>query len=380
MARLHRILDGYLAFKHRFSRRPPGRRGMLLISAGGLGDTVLFALVLERFMELARDGEDVTVLLRRDAAKMAFLFPPEVAVRAVDFSRLQRSLGYRRDILESLHRARFRLVVATDHLRHPHLDEALVAAADAAQAVAMEPRPWPKHDKALRANRRLYSRLWDSGPTHVDKVVRWAAFADWLTGTWVPPPKVRLAGDRLPAPAAADGPFVVIQPFSAVKEKQSPPELIERIIRSLPEGARAVITGAPQDLERNPEFRPLLAMPGVSFDDSAFEALVPLLRAATAVVSVDTALMHLAVAVGAPTVCLASAAYAGEIVPYDPAITPDNARFVFQPMDCQGCLGTCSLPAERGMYPCVARLGDASGIERIFAAIQEVMAPAKFHS
>jgi len=25
-------------------------------------------------------------------------------------------------------------------------------------------------------------------------------------------------------------------------------------------------------------------------------------------------------------------------------------------MDCEGCLGTCTLPAEDGRFPCVARL------------------------
>ena len=46
------------------------RRGVLLVSSGGLGDTVLFALVVARFQALARDGEAVRVVLRRDAAAM----------------------------------------------------------------------------------------------------------------------------------------------------------------------------------------------------------------------------------------------------------------------------------------------------------------------
>jgi ADP-heptose:LPS heptosyltransferase len=79
------------------------------------------------------------------------------------------------------------------------------------------------------------------------------------------------------------------------------------------------------------------------------------------VISCDTALMHLAVAAGVPTLCLASAAYVGEIVPYDAAVSPPNVCFVYHPMPCQGCLGDCRLPAEAAVYPCVARLdGDAA--------------------
>ena len=54
--------------------------------------------------------------------------------------------------------------------------------------------------------------------------------------------------------------------------------------------------------------------------------------------------------------CLASAAYVGEIVPYAAEITPPNVRFIYVPMDCQGCLGACTLPKESGVFPCVARL------------------------
>jgi ADP-heptose:LPS heptosyltransferase len=174
----------------------------------------------------------------------------------------------------------------------------------------------------------------------------------------------------LAAPAAERA--VVMQPFSAVRRKQSPPALYRRIIETLPAlvpaGTPVVVTGGPGDLDANPEFKALMDLPGVRFDGSAFADLVPLLRAARLVVSVDTALMHLAVAVGAPTLCLASAAFVGEIVPYDPAIAPDNIHFVYHSMPCEGCLGDCVLPAENGVFPCVARLDEA----RVLAEVRRM--------
>jgi ADP-heptose:LPS heptosyltransferase len=165
--------------------------------------------------------------------------------------------------------------------------------------------------------------------------------------------------------------LVLIQPFSAVKKKQSPASIYARIIEALPAGRRVVVTGTQGDLERNPEFLPLLKLPGVEFDQSTFADLAPLLGAARLVISVDTALMHLAVAVGAPTLCLASAAFVGEIVPYDPAITPSNANFVYHSMPCEGCLGVCVLPAEEGVFPCVARLDG----DEVITKVKELMAP-----
>ena len=366
----YRLLDWWLNLKRRRTPRPGPANGVLIISSGGLGDTVLFAHVVERFVDAARDGEPVTVLLRSDAMKMAFLLGPKVTALGVDFGRLRKDLGYRREITDGLFEAHYRLLIHADFLRHPDLDEAFVAAAHAPEAVAMEPRSWPKYDARLLRNRSLYARLFDSGGAHVDKVIRWSRFADWLGGADRPPPVARLPEDRLPPPAPVDGPVVVMQPFSAVKRKQSPPALYKRIIEGLPDGTRVVITGTQDDLDANADFTPLLDLPGVEFDDSGFQDLVPLLRVARLVVSVDTALMHLAVAVGAPTLCLASAAFVGEIVPYDPVIQPDNVHFIYHSMPCEGCLGDCIFPPEDGMFPCVAGLDE----ETIIAAVGEMMA------
>jgi hypothetical protein len=119
--KLHRLTDPLTGLERRLTRRSGAASGVLLISAGGLGDTVLVSLVIERFKALARPGEPITLLLRSDAAKMGFLFPPDIRIKAVDFGLLRRS-GPRRRILAELYRAHYRLVVSTDFLRHPDLD------------------------------------------------------------------------------------------------------------------------------------------------------------------------------------------------------------------------------------------------------------------
>ena len=372
MLKTYHFFDWWLNRKRRRTLRPGPANGVLLISSGGLGDTVLFAHVVERFLDLAKEGEPVTVLLRSDAMKMAFLLPPRVSAFGVDFGRLRGDLGYRRRVTDDVFASYYRLVIHTDFLRHPDLDEAIIAAACAPEAVAMVQRSWPKYDARLLRNRSLYARLFDSGGAHVDKVIRWSRYADWLGGADRPSPVARLPEERLAPTEQVDGPVVIIHPFSAVKQKQSPPALYRRLIETLPDGTRVVITGTKDDLDANADYTPLLDLPGVEFDDSGFQDLVGLLRAAKLVISVDTALMHLAVAVGAPTIGLASAAFVGEIVPYDPAIAPDNARFIYYSMPCEGCLGDCILPEESGMFPCVARLDEDRIIDEVQSMIGEM--------
>ncbi len=359
------LLDMLLGLKRTFVKRPDAGKGILLISAGGLGDTVLFSLFAGRFASLARKDEPVTVLLRSDAAKMAFILPKNIGLEIVNFNDLRKSLSYRRKIANRLFKSHYRLIVSTDQLRHPDLDEALIEMAAPNEAIAMEPRSWPKYNVALKKNRRLYSRLFDSGPDRTDKVVRWNKFANWLAGEDIPAPIVRINFETPPG----ETPDVIIQPFSAVAGKQSPVALYRRIIEALPEGHSIAITGAPGDLNANPEYKPLLKLPGVSFNSSTFQDLAPALKAAKLVISVDTAAMHLAVALGAPTLCLASAAYVGEIVPYAPEITPENAHVIYQTMDCEGCLGKCDREPIDDMFPCVAALDT----DQIISKIKEII-------
>ncbi len=359
------------AFLSRSKKRIGEASGVLFISSGGLGDTVLLSLVADRLCQIAEPGESITLILRRDAAKLAFIFSKKINILPLDYVAFQKNRAYRKEMSDQLYNANYRLVVSTDYLRHPKLDDAFVKACEAPEALAMEPRAWAKYDKELAKNRTLYSGLYDSGPVHLDKVLRWSGFADWLTDTEASSPLVQLPQDRVKTGDAYPRPTVILVPFSAVKEKQSPPEIFLKIMAHLGDDYDFVITGAPDDLDANLEFKAFLERPNVSYDGAAFEDLAPKLKQAQLVVSVDTATMHLAVAVGAPTVCLASAAYVGEIVPYAPEIMPENISFVYTPMECEGCLGSCHLPAERDMFPCVARLEE----NKILTAIDELLAP-----
>ena len=69
MLKRYRIYDWWWNRRRRRTPRNDPPRGVLLISSGGLGDTVLFAHVVERFVALAQDNEPVDVLLRSDAMK-----------------------------------------------------------------------------------------------------------------------------------------------------------------------------------------------------------------------------------------------------------------------------------------------------------------------
>jgi ADP-heptose:LPS heptosyltransferase len=329
--------------------------GVLLISSGGLGDTILFSHVAKRFAALAEPGETVTILLRSDGAKTAFLLPPDWEVITIDYTRFRKNMTYRSQQSMALYKRHFRLAISTDFLRHPEIDERLLLAT-ATDTAAMKAKPWGKYQSDLDANEKRIGRIFESGPAIADKILRWARFADWLTGSTGDAPALPLPPETLPAPATFDRPTVLIQAFSAVTRKQWPAERYAALLDRLPGGMDVRFLGAPGELDANPDFGPLIDRDNVSFDTSTFRELVPLLRGAVLVISADTAVMHLAAAVGAKTLCIASAAYVGEIVPYAPEVMPANLEVLYQPMECQGCLGDCRFEPVGGMYPCLAQL------------------------
>ena len=358
-----RLLDSLFNLLHskRDAVTPP--RGVLLLSCGGLGDTILFSHVLSRFAALAEPGEPITVLMRKDGVKTSFLFGDNIEKLIIDFSKFRNNLGYRWQILSQINKTGYRLVITSDYVRHPDLDEALLFAANAPQRVAMKARSWPKYDRMLANNEVRFTRLFESGDKLQDKVIRWSNFANWLSGSNNPPPVVRQ--HNINVISNPDKILVLIQPFSAVKAKQCPPALYQKLITSLPDGTEVRMTGTPSDLDNNAEFEPLLEIANVHYDTSTFEQLVPLMQRSNLVISVDTAVMHLAVTLGAQTLCLASAAYVGEITPYAPEICPDNAHFLYQPMECQGCLGDCTKDLQNQQFPCIAALDEVVVLDKV---------------
>ena len=347
--------------------------GILIIAAGGIGDAILLAHLFPRFAGLAEDGEPVTLILRADAGKAAFLFSGLAQVLTVNFGRLRSSFRYRRRVFQALKHANYRRAISADYKRHPKLDEALILASGAQNISAMKARPWSKYDRQLQRGEACFTRLYDSGPVLKDKILRWTGFVEWLGGgadSTGGEPVLNFAPERCPLAAAIGRPLIILAPFSAEKLKQSPAALYARILDHVGGEFDVAITGAAADLDANPDFKALLERPNTAFDGASFEVLAPRLRAASLVIAADTAVMHLAVALGAPTLCLASAAYVGEIVPYAPEISPANAHFIYTPMDCQSCLGTCVYPPDAGMYPCVAAIDAVQVLEKIDAILK----------
>ena len=345
-----------------------GGKNIIIVSAGGLGDTALFSLVFHNFAKLKKKNETVTLLLRSDAEKMSFLFPNDIKIKAIDYDLIHKSRSYRKKIFQELFSCHYRLLISTDFLKHPYKDEAIIDGCQADTTLGIRHKPWAKYDKSLEKNMSLYDSLYDSGPIVLDKVIRWSNYSNWLNGENLPPPKITSKTKTLSGNKKKDS--VVFVPFSAVPEKQVPPEFFHSIATLIDKRYPITVVGTSSELVKNPSIASLLKKPGVFFNNQSFEEIISFLETVKLVISVDTAFMHLSVMLGVPTLCLASAAYVKEIVPYSDKTTPENVRFLYTPMECESCLGVCSKPKENDVYPCVARIKEAVVLDTVSSMLK----------
>jgi len=332
------------------------RSGVLLVSSGGIGDTLLFRLIIQRFQSLLLPGERLHLVIREESRHVAFLFPKDIQVHTVDYPRFLKNRAYRRKVCGQMQGLNLRMAASTDHLRHPLIDDVLVRATFAPHKFALNPRSWPKYDTLLGRNAKQYAPLVDV-PDHMEhRLIRWWHLANAICEDEEPVPKVSLPKAALPAAAHPDRDLYMIHPFSAIRERQYSARIYRDILTVLPPDCDIALSCGPDDLTKNPEFKVLLDDVRVYADTSSFEEKAATLQAAKLVISIDTSLMHLATLCGAPTICLASAAHVVDSIPYDDRMTPGNVRFLYHDMACRMCLGQCPRPLEDSRYPCIARM------------------------
>lgn len=342
--------------QRRAAKAVEGKSGLLLVSSGGLGDTILFSLMIDRFMALVGDNEPVWLVVRKESLAAKFLFPDRVKMIPVDYRKFIKKPFYKLGVCREITDLGARIAISTDHLRLPTVDDMIVISSGAYENYALSPRPWPKHDKALQAHRDWYTDWVEPDPVMAHRLIRWWELANGLLGDVADVPRVKFDPSRLQDAPVTDRPEIILHPFSAIAEREVDPRVFIDLADAFEDDYQIVMTAGPNDLARAPRHQALADHPGVVVDTSDLQSKAARLRGAALVVSVDTSIMHLAVGAGAPTLCLASAAHIVDSIPYDSRMMPDNVTFMVPEIDCAGCLGQCIHPLENGRYRCLGQL------------------------
>jgi hypothetical protein len=321
---LDRLVDRLAARLWR--RRAP--RGLLIVFTLGRGDLMLFAELAERFRPLLEPGEEADILLRDGVRRTAFVLPDWLGVRSLPARNFERRALIRLFWSLRLARRRYRRALVFDTAWSPQRDERIarlatggavpdcaISFADSAEARAQERRE--------RGTARYFL---NEGHRHTLEF--WAEFAAALTGVPAAPVVPRLDPARLAAPAQGPRPHVVLHPFPSFASKYFAPAVYEPLLAALAGSRDVLISSGPGDLAKHPEMRALAEHGHVRFVEMSLAEITPWVRGADLVVSVDTALAHLGIGCGTPTLVVHNTDDPGVYVPYPESLRPADAVFL----------------------------------------------------
>ena len=182
-------------------------------------------------------------------------------------------------------------------------------------------------------------------------------------------PVDRAAESRVWARLVAQGihaPFAVVHPGSGAAAKCWPEQRWAALIDALSElGLAVLLTGSRSEQQLLEVIaKTARAAPVVLAGDLSLGELAELLRAASLVVGTDTGPLHLAVAVGAPTVHLFGPTRPERFGPWGPAT---RHRVVRSPLECPRC-------GDIGpIRPCGVGCMMALSVERVVAVVQDCL-------
>jgi ADP-heptose:LPS heptosyltransferase len=346
------------------------RHGVLIIASGGLGDIIMLAPFLPYMKALAQNDEPITLLLRTDARGAAFTVPEGISIETYDWQRIRKCWRSRWATAKKLAQHNYRLVFSTDYQRHPFVDEFLMTATGA-EAWGEEAMPSVKFQRYLNKNKAKFSRyLPDCPDAPPHRILRWQRLLEWALRTNIRPPPVKAPRPRTNTGISMpDVPPIILHPFSADHRRMLPVDRFLAILNYLPDDTPILLSAAPGDLAKHPEYHALCDDPRVQLDETPLATKARTWAHAALVITIDTVALHLATHSGAPTICFASAAYTNWSVPYPAEWMPKNVHIYVKNVPCKDCRGKCTtLPpptTETKSFPCLAAFSTSDIVQTV---------------
>lgn len=342
--------------------------GVCCVRMDALGDFVLW-LDSARAIRKMHDSQRLVLYCDTAAQELARLSQLFDEVVVVDQKKFRKNLSYRARVLRQLRRYCF------ERLLHPVFSrdgdfadgESIVRMARADQKIGFA---GSHHERGWRSRfcDRYYTRLIDSPHEPMMELQRNAIFIRSLGLTDFQPGLPSLSD--VPA-LQSNEPYFVVFPGAGVVHRRWPVGRFAEIARRthLKTGWRCVVCGSTGEasLARQIEdLYPSFVTNRAGQTDLA--AFISILAGAKFVISNDTSTVHLASAVGVPSVCILGGGEPGRFVPYDVGkwLSGSGPRVVHVPQPCDGCKWRCIYPlGSEDPFPCI----DAVSVEAVWDAV-----------
>ncbi|MDA1088823.1 MAG: glycosyltransferase family 9 protein [Proteobacteria bacterium] len=343
------------------------RRGLLVVRMDGIGDMVLFRRTLDHYAAaFGVEQSDITVLGCKSWGNLTDEVFKGYRVYAIDEHAYARRPFYRFKVSLWVRGLAPAIAVSDSYMRRALMADSLVWVSSAPRTVASRPYVSERTRSEFSYYLSQVDEIIDTGPYPTHEIIRHFRFVSAISGTTIPPEAPQITWRDQAPPISEGAPYVVLNPGSNEPGRRWPLARYAALAKTLRErGLRVIFVGRVEERSGQEEIEQAMRDAGGTLGiidmtgKTALPELLDLMKHAALVVSNDTGPAHLSIALGRPTVVIVGGGHFGSFVPYPKEVTPENARFVFQEMECYHCFWRCHRRANKyQLFPCIGAIGE----------------------
>ena len=346
-----------------FIKKQTTHQIVLLIRQDAIGDFVLWLDTAKGYRKLYPPENYKIVLVGNalwcDLAKELPFWDEVLPVNVKAFKTLS---GYRWNILRIVRNFGAKIAIQPTFSREFYHGDTLIRASNASRKISSIGDMSNRNGLKTFLADSWHTELIPASPEPLSEMMRNSEFFSGLTGGThhVKFPELNVPKTWLP-PKHRDQLFYVLVPGAGTSRKKWAPDFFAKLAEKIYQrsGWNGLIFGAQQELFLGEQIQkqsdaPLLNLVG----KTELTELSGLLSLSQLIISNDTGAVHIASAVGTPTVCILGGGHFGRFVPYPELAGQTNyLKVVFHKMPCYGCNWECVYHIKKGEpAPCISNI------------------------
>jgi len=356
-----------------FVRKPAHPKGLAIVRLDSIGDFILWLDVAKEFRNLYPNTK-ITLIANQMWSCLAKLLPYWDEVIPVDRKKLTRNLTYRFKTLKQIRSLGFKTAIHPLLSREYLRGDCLIRATGALHKIGFtgdlnNMTSWQKE-----ISDKWYSQLI---PATTEPLMELQRNAEFMRGIGLHDctagmPSLPFLTD-LPENLMIEQPYFIIFPGASWLGRQWPVERFGELLFKLTNsnGGNAILCGSHQERILCDQVIQTSGMNATNLaGKTSLSELVEVIRRAKILVGNETSAVHIAAAVGTPSICILGGGHYGRFLPYmvesDGHIAPVP---VAHRMDCFNCNWRCTQPHKKGdAVPCISNIQ----VNQVFEAIENI--------
>jgi ADP-heptose:LPS heptosyltransferase len=347
--------------------------GVAIVRLDAIGDFILWLDAAKEFRNLYQNTT-ITLIANQVWSDLARLLPYWDDVIPVDRNKFTRHPLYRFQIFRTVRKRGFESVVHATYSRDYFRGDSLIRATGALQRIGSSGDTSNMTSLQKIISDRWYSKLLPATSKPLMELQRNAEFMNGLGLRSFTTDKPLLSPlTDLPDKLVIKHPYYIIFPGTSLPGKKWPTSKFGELMLKLSalNDGLAVLCGSWKERVLCDQVIAISGMKALNMAGKvSLPELVEMIRGAKYLVGNDTAAVHIAAAVGTPSVCILGGGHYGRFLPYatetDKQVSPIP---ITHQMDCFNCNWQCTQPHRKGdAVPCISNIR----VNQVFEAVEKI--------